>query len=146
MDHATDPLQKMSALVVSNMRSMSVLGASAMVFGKFLDTTIPHLTAPQRARIADEFRDAVEDEMSLMDDLPLPAEYHSTLLELTNAVLGALEPAPSGHRDIEPITPKKSLSTGQKLWRFLLNASHLNEGHSSTQQLSNIPADHPERV
>lgn len=28
--------------------------------------------------------------MSLMDDVALPAEYHSTLLELTNAILTAL--------------------------------------------------------
>jgi len=33
--------------------------------------------------------------MSLMDDLALPAEYHSALLELTNAILASLGQEPT---------------------------------------------------
>jgi hypothetical protein len=36
--------------------------------------------------------------MSLMDDVPLPAEYHSAMLELTNAILATLGHGWSGHR------------------------------------------------
>ena len=66
--------------------------ARAMVLGRFLDAASPQLTAQQRAKVATSFRQGIETAMSLMDDVPLPGEYHSTMLELTNAILATLEP------------------------------------------------------
>jgi hypothetical protein len=34
--------------------------------------------------ISRSFREGIEDAMALMDDVALPAEYHSALLEFTN--------------------------------------------------------------
>ncbi len=61
-----------------------------MVLGKFLEAALPHLTTLQQVEIARLFRRGVEDAMSLMDDVVLPAEYHSALLQLTNSILAAL--------------------------------------------------------
>ncbi len=72
---------------------MSVLGARAMVLGTFLDAASPHLTTQQRAKVATSFRQGIEEAMSLMDDVPLPAEYHSAMLELTNVILAILGPS-----------------------------------------------------
>jgi len=67
-----------------------MLGAQVMALGKFFDVTLPHLTTLQRGEIGRSFREGIEDAMSLMDDVALPADYHSALLTLTNAILAAL--------------------------------------------------------
>lgn len=77
-------------LITTNTKILGALGARAMVLGKFLDVALPHLTTLQRVEIAESFRMGIEDVMSLMDDVPLPPEYHSTLLELTNGILVTL--------------------------------------------------------
>jgi hypothetical protein len=61
-----------------------------MVLGKFLEAALPHLTTLQRVEITRSFRHGIEDAMAQMDDVALPAEYHSALLELTNAILAEL--------------------------------------------------------
>lgn len=66
-----------------------------MVLGKFLEAVLPHLTTVQRAAATRSFRQGIEDVMALMDDVALPAEYHSALLELTNAILAALSHEPA---------------------------------------------------
>jgi hypothetical protein len=58
--------------------------------GKFHEAVLPYFTTPQRAAITTSFRQGVEDAMGLMDDVALPAEYHSALLELTNTILAPL--------------------------------------------------------
>lgn len=98
MDHANDALEQMSKLVTASTKTVSALGARAMVLGKFLDAALPHLSTVQRAGIARSFRQGIEEAMSLMDDVPLPADYHSALLELTNSILAALGDGSSKHR------------------------------------------------
>lgn len=85
----------MSKLVKANTKIVSVLGAREIVLGKFYDAALPHLTAFQRIRVAASFRRGIEEAMSLSDDVALTAEYHSTLLQLTNAVLDALAKDPA---------------------------------------------------
>ncbi len=58
-----------------------------MILGKFFEVVLPNLTTPQRGEISRSFREGIEDAKSLMDDVALPYEYHSALLELTNAIL-----------------------------------------------------------
>ncbi|MBB5465048.1 hypothetical protein OKW30_005150 [Paraburkholderia sp. Clong3] len=93
MNQTNDALEQMAKLVTANTKAMSALGARAMVLGKFRDAALPHLTALQRAGIARAFRQGIEETMSLMDDVPLPAEYHSAMLELTNVILATLGPS-----------------------------------------------------
>jgi hypothetical protein len=84
-------LSQMNELVTANTKTMSLLGARTMVMGAFFDAALPHLSAAQRIEVSQSFRPAIEDAMSQMDDLPLPGDYHSTLLQLTNAILGSLD-------------------------------------------------------
>ncbi|HTR05773.1 MAG TPA: hypothetical protein VMJ11_03760 [Paraburkholderia sp.] len=90
MDDSNEELSRMRKLVTAYTKPMGALGARAMVLGKFFDVALPHLTTSQRCEISRSFRHGIEDAMSLMDDVALPAEYHSALLELTNAILAAL--------------------------------------------------------
>ena len=91
LDDANDALiEHMSVIVTVNTRTISMLGARAMVLGKFLDAVLPRLTTVQRAETAKSFRHGIEDTMSLMDDVPLPVEYHSELIALTNTILAKL--------------------------------------------------------
>jgi len=80
----------MAGLVTANTKTVSILGARTMVLGKFLDAALPQLTTLQRAEVIQSFRQGVEEAMALMDDVALPAEYHSALLELTNTILAVL--------------------------------------------------------
>ncbi len=95
MNDATDSLSKLKDVVTANTRTVSFLGARAMVLGKFFDAALPHLTPMQRLGVTRSFRQGIEDALSLMDDVPVPGEYHSALLELTNAILGALGQEPA---------------------------------------------------
>ncbi|MDH6147152.1 MULTISPECIES: hypothetical protein [Paraburkholderia] len=98
MDDANDALEQIAKLVTANTKTMSALGARVMVLGKFLAAALPHLTTLQRAGIARSFRQGIEEAMSLMDDVPLSADYHSALLELTNGILATLGHGSSRHR------------------------------------------------
>jgi hypothetical protein len=66
-------------------------GARAIVLGKFLDATLPQLMDLQRVEVARSFRQGIEEAVSLTDDVPLPVEYPSALLKLTNTILAALD-------------------------------------------------------
>jgi hypothetical protein len=66
------------------------LGRGLWCWASFFDAAVSQLTTLQKGEVAWSFRHGVEDVMSLMDDVTLPAEYHSTLLELTNDILAAL--------------------------------------------------------
>ena len=48
-----------------------------MILGTFLDSALSRLTGSLRAEVTRSFRLGIEDTLSTMDDLPLPAEYHS---------------------------------------------------------------------
>ena len=78
-------------LVSANTKTMSVLGARAMVPETFLDAALPRLTTLERVEITRSFRQGIEDAISCMDDVALPVEYHSALLGLTNTILAALD-------------------------------------------------------
>ncbi len=91
MNNVDALLSQMNELVTANTKTTSLLGARTMVMGAFFDAVLPHLTAAQRVEVNRSFRCAIEDAMSKMDDLPLPGDYHSTLLQLTNAVLASLD-------------------------------------------------------
>jgi hypothetical protein len=97
MDNADEMLGKMAGLVTTNTKTVSMLGARSMVLGAFLDAALPHLTLAQRAAITRSFRQGIEDALAQMDDMRLPAEYHTTLLELTNAILAALDQESAKH-------------------------------------------------
>ncbi|MFM0221881.1 hypothetical protein [Paraburkholderia dipogonis] len=90
MNNTDEVLGKMVGIVNANTKTVSMLGARSLVLGAFFDATLPHLTMSQRAAVNRSFRQGIEDALAQMDDMPLPAEYHSTLLELTNAILAAL--------------------------------------------------------
>jgi hypothetical protein len=94
LNDATDSLGKMREVVAANTKTVSFFGARAMVFGKFFDAVLPHLTLLQRVEIIRSFRQGIEDTLSAMDDVALPAEYHSALLGLTNTILAALDQEP----------------------------------------------------
>jgi hypothetical protein len=89
LDHIEEALGKINGLTTINTKAMSMLGARAMVQGKFLDATLPQLTALQRIEVTRSFRQGIEE--ALMDDVPLPTEYHSTMLKLTNTIIAALD-------------------------------------------------------
>ncbi|MGQ7935379.1 MULTISPECIES: hypothetical protein [Paraburkholderia] len=91
MNEINEPLNHMRRLVTANTKTISILGARAMVLGKFFDAVLPQLKNSQHEDIARSFREGIEDTMSRMDDVPLPAEYHSALLQLTNSILAALD-------------------------------------------------------
>ena len=90
MDKADEALGKIAGLVAANTKTVSILGARTIVLGGFFDAALPHLMPWQRAAVTRSFRQGIEDAMACMDDVALPAEYHSALLELTNTILAAL--------------------------------------------------------
>ncbi|WP_144140771.1 hypothetical protein [Paraburkholderia sp. BCC1884] len=91
MNNSTDLLTGVSEILTESTKAMSVFSARAMVLGSFFDAAIPYLAPLQRIEVTQSFRRRIEDVMSMMDDVSLPAEYHSTLLDLTNSVLATLE-------------------------------------------------------
>jgi hypothetical protein len=91
-------LGKIAGIVFTNTNPVSMLGARSIVLGAFFNATLPHFTTSQRVAVTRSFRQGIEDAMSRMDDVPLPAEYHSTLLELTNPILAALDQESATHR------------------------------------------------
>jgi hypothetical protein len=80
LNDANEVLGQISELATANLKTAAVLGARAMVLSKLLEAVVPHLTTLQRAGVTPSFR-GIEEAMSMMDDVPLPAEYQSTLLE-----------------------------------------------------------------
>jgi hypothetical protein len=91
LDNLEEALGKITGLTTVNTKVVSMHGARAMVLGKFLDATLPQLMDLQRVEVARSFRQGIEEAASLMDDVPLPVEYHSALLKLTNTILAALD-------------------------------------------------------
>ncbi|SDI57072.1 hypothetical protein SAMN04487926_119105 [Paraburkholderia steynii] len=91
-------MESLATSVASNGNAVSRFGARVVVMSKFIDATFPQLTATQCVEIIRQFRQGIEDSLSLMDDMPLPGEYHSTLLEQTNNLLTALDRKSGGHR------------------------------------------------
>lgn len=95
LNNADEVLDEIAGLMAANTTKTFVLCARAMVLATFLKAVLPHLTTLQRAEVTWSFRQGIEEAMSLMDDLALPAEYQSALLELTNAILASLGQEPT---------------------------------------------------
>lgn len=91
MDSADSFLDSPKTFVATNREAVSRLGAEIAVLRRFVDATLPQLTVSQAFEIAASFRSGIEETMALMDDVPLPARYHSTLLEQTDIVFAALD-------------------------------------------------------
>jgi hypothetical protein len=85
-------LDRTPELIADSSTKIAVLGARALVLGQFHAAVWPYLTAQQRVVISQSFREGIEDAMASMDDVALPAEFHSALLELTNTILVTLGP------------------------------------------------------
>lgn len=83
-------LGSMSDFVNTNVEAVAILGARTVVLTKFLDAATLRLTAPQRVEVAASFRRGIEDALSMTDDIPLPAKYQDTLLQLTNTIVKSL--------------------------------------------------------
>jgi hypothetical protein len=98
MNKVDEALAQMSKLVSTNTKTVSMLGARSMVLGAFFDAALPHLAPTQRAEVTRSFRQRIEDALAQMDDVALPGEYHSVLLELTNSILAALGQESGGCR------------------------------------------------
>ena len=81
---------RMSELTTHSTEVSAILGARALVLGAFVEQVIPLLTSPQCSSLAEAFKRSVEDIMALMDDVCLPAQFHSTLLSLTNSTVASL--------------------------------------------------------
>jgi hypothetical protein len=87
----TDALLKsLNTFLTSNGDTLARFGARVAVMSVLLDVTLPKLTLAQCVEITKLFRDGIEDTLSLMDDIPVPGEYRSTLLEQTNLFLAIL--------------------------------------------------------
>lgn len=82
MNHSDNVLSQMVELMAANTKRMGALGARAMVLGKFLEAALPHLTTLQRNEITRSFRQGIDDTVSAIDDVALPAEFHSARLGL----------------------------------------------------------------
>jgi hypothetical protein len=80
-------LNACASVVSSSVSSVSLLGAKNVVLTKFAEAVLPLLTATQCQAASIAFRESIEDVMAIMDDRQLPAEYHATLLDETNACI-----------------------------------------------------------
>lgn len=91
LDHSDEAfLQSLTATVMSNSSAVYRFGAQVVVLRRFLEVALPCLTTSQCAEIATSFRSGIEDAMGYTDDIPVPTEYHTTLLKQTNILLTVL--------------------------------------------------------
>ncbi len=91
MNNVTEALDELSNLVNVRTKTMGVLAARALVLGKFFDGVMPHLTLSQRSKVSEAFRDGMEDVASMMEGVPLPAEYYSAMRELKDTIFASLK-------------------------------------------------------
>ena len=71
--------------------AVSYLGARTTVLSRFLDLTLPHLTAAQCQVIAASLRLAMQDAIAALPAPDLSARHRATLSEYTGAVLKLLD-------------------------------------------------------
>ncbi|RKR31364.1 MULTISPECIES: hypothetical protein [Paraburkholderia] len=70
MSDASDALDLTRRLVNENTHAVSVIGARAIVFIKFLNAMLPYLTAALSAEVSQSLRRGIEDVLAMMDDVP----------------------------------------------------------------------------
>ncbi|TKC88764.1 hypothetical protein FAZ69_13525 [Trinickia terrae] len=70
--------------------SIARIGARLVALMKFVDATLPQLTAVQRQHIERFFLKGIEETMAHIDDIALPEVYQSALLEQVDVLLDSL--------------------------------------------------------
>ncbi|HDR9504448.1 MULTISPECIES: hypothetical protein [Burkholderia cepacia complex] len=101
-----DTLEALIRIVATNGEALSRFGGWLAVLYKFVDAALPQFTASQRADVARLLRQGIENIMSITDDVEMPAEYHTALLDQANILLAALEGRP-GHSKASPTSWRK---------------------------------------
>jgi hypothetical protein len=84
-------LARMQKLAVSSSKAASRFGAELVVQYSFIDAVLPALNEHQRRQVALAFRREIENVMARTDDVPMPPEYHATLIARVNDLLKWLE-------------------------------------------------------
>ncbi|CAG9266903.1 hypothetical protein [Paraburkholderia unamae] len=89
-------LHSMTALVSAHGKAISRFGASVVVMTKFVEAVLPQLSTPQIERTIQAFRAQLGEAMAVADDVRLPGEYRTTLIEQANVLLARLGGEPAG--------------------------------------------------
>jgi hypothetical protein len=84
-------LHSMTALVSAHGKAISRFGASVVVMTKFVEAVLPQLSTAQIERTIQSFRAQVGEAMAVADDVLLPGEYRTTLIEQANVLLARLD-------------------------------------------------------
>jgi hypothetical protein len=84
-------LHSMTALVSAHGKAISRFGASVVVMTKFVEAVLPQLSTAQIERTIQAFRAQVGEAMAVADDVLLPGEYRTTLIEQANVLLARLD-------------------------------------------------------
>jgi hypothetical protein len=86
-----DILSRLANVVALNGSAVCRIGANLIVQCKFIEATLPYLNEIQRREIKNKFKLGMDYVMSYTDDISMPEEYHSSLTEQSNFLLGCLE-------------------------------------------------------
>ncbi|SDE27556.1 hypothetical protein [Paraburkholderia lycopersici] len=83
-------LHSMTALVSAHGKAISRFGANVVVMTKFVEAVLPQLSAAQIERTIQAFRAQLGEAMAVADDVMLPGDYRTTLIEQANVLLARL--------------------------------------------------------
>ena len=83
-------LHSMTALVSAHGKAISRFGASVVVMTKFVEAVLPQLSAAQIESTILAFRALLGEAMTVADDVLLPGDYRTTLIEQANMLLARL--------------------------------------------------------
>ncbi|CAD6554077.1 hypothetical protein LMG27952_05540 [Paraburkholderia hiiakae] len=83
-------LNSMTALVSAHGKAISRFGASVVVMTKFVEAVLPQLSTAQIERTILAFRAQLGEAMVVADDVLLPGEYRTTLIEQANMLLARM--------------------------------------------------------
>lgn len=83
-------LHSMTALVSAHGKAISRFGASVVVMTKFVEAVLPQLSSAQIESTILAFRALLGEAMTVADDVLLPGDYRTTLIEQANMLLARL--------------------------------------------------------
>lgn len=83
-------LHSMTALVSAHGKAISRFGASVVVMTKFVEAVLPQLSAAQIESTILAFRALLGEAITVADDVLLPGDYRTTLIEQANMLLARL--------------------------------------------------------
>ncbi len=95
-DGVKSDLQAVEALFKANGAMLSEYGGRAVALLRFVEAVTPVLNAQQRLEVERRFRLEIEKVLSLTDDVLMPSEYHTALLNQTNSLLKLLSTREQG--------------------------------------------------